>query len=898
MNPETGSSATDAPHTVPVHIAATSSSTTDFENLVPGARWRELYRIGEQSPDITFGKAFKAHHEGLMADVVIRTFLVGDDLRKRTWTEIQQAKSGGLLELIEAVEDKGRRIEVIRAAPALTLREWLAQHKASPAEIESLVRQLSKALGALHKHGVVHLNLRSDTVFVRAVEGGLTVLLGGFETATLMQGDGPVELSLDPFYAPPEAVGLYHYTREPALRAWDWWSLGRVIQEVVLGRHILGQMLGRSVLRETPELRARAENLLKEQDGTTRPGAVELMPAMDRDLTTLLRGLLAGARDGRWGLPEVESWLRKEPVKDRYNLPRNERLFFWKDRAYAVSEAAAFFSRAEHWQEGETNLFEPSNPATLAYFLGTESAHKRTKERFDVLMKLGETPALKSLPAGIVNSVVMAVVLKFLAGNDAPLLLCGHRIDETCLKQLLRPEAQPGGLNTVYGFTACSVVQQIEQFDAETARTLGGLGRLYEEALVLARRHHWLPLGDIAGMAVLMDLCLEPEPALRTKHAEMQKIYACSRDQELDRLFNKRDPNHVELVVIAFTLLAPAQFGYVTHKEWNGDRYRVLSERGEKLAAAGLWLELGRALKPGSLVFGRWLTFIPVWGLLALAMAGIGQNRFAYVGALVCPVVMLLVRMIGFWLHRRAIQLRFEGSSPWTLQSGWARCRKEALIILGADTVPSPKAVMQSLSEINAEIATLPLQPKPEPIAHPPRFAATKTLGLASWALVLALAAGTVWRGISHPPTMPSNGIWGARPSAAQGPGPAVESVPSPAAEPRPAQKEAAPLARISWPFKTPSEGKFVGVHETQAALPAQTAAAEEMVRLLTSRYEPATINATVAVQVPSAHDVGLMLYNGRTGKLSDKQVYLIGYVPFPRSWIEIDGMMALFFVE
>jgi hypothetical protein len=919
MNSSTGSSATNAPPAVPVSSVTGPPAILDFDNLVPGARWRECYRIGAQLTDVTHGKAFTGHHDGLMTDVVIRSFLVSDDLRKRTWEEIQRAKSGGLLNLIEAVEGAGRRIEVTQAAPALTLREWLGQHKASQPEIESIVRQLSQALGNLHKNGVVHLNVRSDTIYVCPTEGALAVLLGGFETATLLQADGPVELSMDPFYAPPEAVGLYHFTREPGLRAWDWWSLGRVVQEVVLGRHILGHLLGRDVTGGTSELRARAENLLKEQEGTARAGAVELMPAMDRDLTTLLRGLLSGSRDGRWGMVEVGGWLRKEPVKDRYHLSRNERLFFWKDRAYTVPEAASFFARAEHWLEGEANILEPSNTATLAHFLGSGNAHKKTRERFDVLLKQGEAPALQQLPKGIVSNVVMAVVLKFLAGPDAPLLLRGHRIDETCLRQLLRPEAQPGGLNTVQAFTACTIVQQIEQFDAETGRFLGGLGRLYEAALALTGKHNWLLLDDTVGKAALMDLCLEPESILRTKQVEMHKVYVCSRDPALDELFKKPEPTRTELVVIAFTLRDPAKFGYVSHGEWNGDRYRLLAERGEQLTAAVLWLQLGRALKLGPLVFGRWRFLIPVWGVLALATAYVGQNAFAYAAALSCLAAVFVVRLIWFGFHRQRLQHHIPGSRPWTLRSGWNRCWEEAAAILKSGTIPETKVLLHQIRDLDGEIARLALNPAPQPISYPPDFKDTRVVSMVSWGLVFLLATGTAWRGVQEPPKRsPIDWVWPKqarisndskgdetkpktlelKPVVTPAHVDPTDDVAELAKAKRMAEKAAESLIKMSWPFKMPSEAKYVGLHETLSATPAQSAAAEEMARVIESHYEQATINAIVAVQVPTDKDVGLMLYDGRAGKISDKKVYVIGYVPFARSWIELDGKRVLFFVE
>ena len=64
---------------------------------------------------------------------------------------------------------------------------------------------------------------------------------------------------------------------------------------------------------------------------------------------------------------------------------------------------------------------------------------------------------------------------------------------------------------------------------------------------------------------------------------------------------------------------------------------------------------------------------------------------------------------------------------------------------------------------------------------------------------------------------------------------------------------------------------------------------------MILDRYEPTTIKDLVAVQVPVEKDVGLMLYNGRTGKLVGKKVYVVGFLPMPKSWLEIDSNKVVF---
>lgn len=916
MNPPTGSSASDAPPAAAGHALGKPDAMLELENLKPGARWHSVYQIVEQLPDVTYGKVFTATHVGLKSDFVIRVFRVRDDVRARTWDAIKRAQNGDMLELKEAVQGDGRRIEVVQGPPTLTLREWAGRKKATRPEIELILQQLTQSLGDLHKQGVVHLGLRPDAVFVRMTEAGLNVVLGGFETAELFEGvAGPVEVSMDPFYAPPEAVGLHHYARKPGLRAWDWWSLGRVMQEVVLGKHILGHMLERDVSRVTPELKSRAENLLKEVNQMVRAGAVEMMPAMDRDINTMLRGLLTGSRDGRWGLAQVESWLHKQPVKERYSLAKNERLFIWKDHMYTVSEAAEHFSLEGHWQDGLENIYEPTNVATLAYFLSKQGVHQKTKERFELMLKLIEAPALEQLPEKLARDVVMAVILKFFAGHHAPLVLRGRKVDEAYLRELLLPEAQPSGLAIVHGVMARPIVQQIEQLDAEVGRMLGEIERIYESASTIAQHNKWLSSRDPVQLATMMRLSMEPEIALNSERAEMHKRYACSRDPVLDCLFKKSELSHAELVVIAYTSREPKMFDYVTHQEWNEEQYRVLRLRGEEFSTAGTWLRLGYALKFGLLVFGRFKFLLPFWFLLAGVIALVWQNYSAYLVAMLCPVAVFSVRIYWHRVHCRKLQKHVRAGRPWKLRSGWWHCRDEASAILKAVTLPGPRAVLKLLQENNEQIGKLALDPKPEPVGLPLRFRDTQIVAVISWLVVVVLVGGTTWQGIHHPPKMPTISFdkiigWFSskdrnecKPvevkselSVNQVPSGGIKSLQGTLEELRRAKsKQNFGAVKMSWPFKEPSAAQPVRILGTTPSVPEQVAVAQELAELLVDRYDPKTITASIAVRVPTEKGVGLMLYDGRTGKVTDKKVYTIGFVPFPKSWIDLDSKKAIY---
>ncbi|MFT3869686.1 MAG: hypothetical protein QM715_14625 [Nibricoccus sp.] len=914
MIPSPSQSASDVPPGAEGLALPKYVNELDLENLKPGSCWRGAYQIGEQLPDVTHGRLFTAKQLGSMQDVILRVFKVRDDIRGRTWGAIRRAQSGDMVEFIEAFEVEGRRIEVMQAAPRLTLREFSTRKKVTPAEVASIVKQLSTTIGNLHKNGIVHFNLRPDAICIRIAEGGMNMVLGGFEMAQLIEEvDGLAEVSVDPFYAPPEAVGLFSFPREPSLRSWDWWSLGRVIQEVVLGQHILGHMLERDVTGENPELRIRAENLLKEENQMVRAGAVEMMTGLDGETNTLLRGLLTGSRDGRWGLAEVQAWLRKEPVKDRYHLARNERLFIWKGRAFTIAEAAEYFASLQHWHEGQENIFEHTNVATLAYFISKEGAHKKTKERFELLLKLIDAPELQHLPPDVAREVLMAVMLKFLAGPQMPLQLRGRKIDQAYLRELLAPDAQPLGLPIVLGFTSHAIVQHVEQLDAETGHMLAEIERIYEASVSLALSNQWLAEDNDLQLAVLILLSMESEVTLNHERVDMRKKYACTRDQVLDRLFKKTDASHPELVVIALTNRDPKKFGYVTHREWNEEQHRILRRRGEQLSAACTWLNLGLALKLGPLIFGRFRFIAPFWLLTAAVLAVVWQNIPGYLMAVGCPVLVIAGRLLCHRVQRERLKNHVEKDRPWTLRSGRQRCRQEIAALLQADTVTDRKSLMNLLKNINEQIGKLDLEPKPEPVARPLHFRGTALTALAGSFLFLAVIGISTRQAILHPPKLPELS-WSlvskyfhlsdksekeaekARPSLQQASAGSLKSMRSALQElRRKKREEGANDVKISWPFKAPAEPLFVTIQETLVSVPEQDAIANEFGVLLLDHYEPATIKDLVAVQVPVEKGVGLMLFNGRTGKLAGRKVYVIGYLPINKSWLDLDSNKAIF---
>ena len=220
--------------------------------FVEGQRWHE-YQIGDPIETDT-GWCYHAVNVGMLEDVEIRIIPINDqtEMRAQAWRELQSLDMPGLLNGVDAFDEGECRYEISRSRPKMTLQEWASCRQASLDEVHVLIQQISDVLIAMHDRGIVHLNLRPDTIYILSEEAGLHVAVGGLEQATTYNQPGLIPIAVNPFYAPPEAAGLAKHSPGAGLRAWDWWLVGRILQGLVLGRHVLSIVVNRDVTKATP----------------------------------------------------------------------------------------------------------------------------------------------------------------------------------------------------------------------------------------------------------------------------------------------------------------------------------------------------------------------------------------------------------------------------------------------------------------------------------------------------------------------------------------------------------------------------------------------------------------------------------------------------------------------
>ncbi|NUT93584.1 MAG: serine/threonine-protein kinase [Saccharothrix sp.] len=190
----------------------------------------------------------------------------------------------------EVGQEEGRWYEVMEHLAGGTLAEWRRRH---PAGVDApvlgeVVRQLAEGLGALHRAGVVHRDVKPANLLIRALDPFEVVIADLGISCHLPDGErftATNEVGTVP-YVPPEFISGGRITP-----AFDWWSLGVTVLELATGHRLF------EGIDDVRVLRARIG---------TRPIRVDVP---DDRIRLLCSGLLTMAPEDRWGADQVGEWL-------------------------------------------------------------------------------------------------------------------------------------------------------------------------------------------------------------------------------------------------------------------------------------------------------------------------------------------------------------------------------------------------------------------------------------------------------------------------------------------------------------------------------------------------------------------------------------------------------------
>ncbi|MDR1081952.1 MAG: protein kinase, partial [Deltaproteobacteria bacterium] len=291
-----------------------------------------LFRQGREPKPEVFGRLVELSSR--LGGRICQTYQTGRDEATSRFYEIQEYVRGG------------------------DLAGYFAGGRLTPSAFRELAGQLAAALDALHREGLVHRDVKPDNILVRS-RTPLAVALADFGISSVMapgisvKGTGAANT---PLYSAPESYADF------AGAAGDFWSLGAVLLEGLLGRHPLAGLSVNHVMREI-SLRGLA-----------------VPPEIRPPEADLLKGLLTRDDRRRWGAAETARWAAGETgIRVFYEDPAGRagpeagrdaggpgvdavgpgsRPYRFRSREYRSTAdlAEAFDSSPEDWAQGREHL--------------------------------------------------------------------------------------------------------------------------------------------------------------------------------------------------------------------------------------------------------------------------------------------------------------------------------------------------------------------------------------------------------------------------------------------------------------------------------------------------------------------------------------------------------------
>lgn len=846
-----------------------------LDRLVPGGSWQDTHEVLAVLAE-GGGRWFRARNLATQAEEWLWVCDPGrTERRAAVWPRLNGLDCPQL-QRTTACHPGADRVEVWAAAGGPTLRAWRAgRPEPGPAEVAALVRDLAAALAVLHGAGVGHFAVNPDNIAVldRGADG-LAFRLTGLEAAEIFENSGLINIAVDPAWAPPEAAGLFQHSPGPLLTTWDYWSLGRVVQEFILGHDVLDLLPAGVRTRMPPSLAGQAESLLAEREtGTIRAGVVELMPALGRRETRLLRGLLCGAREARWGAIELAEWLAGGEPAEQYEAPRHRRFFRLDGRGYTIADAAQVLAGPARQAEAVSHVFAVEQPGTLAAFVEEARGHQAEADVMQGCRKLVDLPALVRFPDALRREAAAAVCLHALGRGS--FRWRGAVLNEAALRTALQDPARFAAVSAELRILSLPLLlDMMRKHDATTADFLERIREGVEGAELLLVRHGWI--GD--RPQALWLAALEAPAALRARVADMHRRFALSSVKPLDAVFQTPHPTPAMQVTLAWADGAAEKYGFRTHEQVRDAELAQLARKGESLGRALFWHRLERALRAVPVIFGaRWALVVAAVAIVAALAVHVPGPLGVLLGSGPLVILVGLRVLLNRWQAR--LVRRWTGET-WTWRDGAGRCRREQGALVEREHLPGLETgVRQALAEIEQRRATLLGSGRSAALPHPPRQLTTWAGALLVWLLLLGIAAGSGWRTVRRPPD------WAAHVASWQGFAGQDEDDREPA-DPR-----------MSWPYRMPLQPDLkLSTAEVFAVTGDQEDQALARGRQLAGNYRPDTVTSLIAVYVPVDDRHGcLLLYDARKDKLVSQKGTVLNFVPMSRSWLLLEDEMVLF---
>ncbi|MGZ8853367.1 MAG: serine/threonine-protein kinase, partial [Thermoanaerobaculia bacterium] len=335
------------------------------------------------------GEVYVAYDPDLDREVAIKVLRYGDESTDRVHRFIQEAKAASALNhpnvahVYEIGSHDGLRFIVMEIVGGETLRSRIARGPLSVDDALDIALQVTAALAAAHKAGIIHRDIKPENIMIRP-DGYAKVLDFGLaklrepragDSATAVKTATGIAMGTMGYMAPEQLSG------EHVTAAADVYSLGVVLYEMIHGVRPAASGLGpRDV---PPKLNAIINKALSEDPKNRYPSAVE----MHEDLRDISRA--ASVRAGE-------------------NTGASLRTIGVVVAIVAVIAAAWFFVRAKRQKGAQQlitraqQLFEEQRKLPAAYEVAIQAAEilPADDRLIDLMTKITQEVSIKTDPPG------------------------------------------------------------------------------------------------------------------------------------------------------------------------------------------------------------------------------------------------------------------------------------------------------------------------------------------------------------------------------------------------------------------------------------------------------------------------------------------------------------------
>jgi serine/threonine protein kinase len=212
-----------------------------------------------------------------------------------------------------------------------------------------LIKEIIEGLKILHENNVLHLNLKPSNILMRENQP-LQAVFTDFDISFMFESEHENNIATSEvrtLYSSPEVL-----TGLPGREA-DYWSLGMIILELLVGRHPFGNLDDKSII-----------DILSQK-------SVSIPEHISEYYKILLRGLLTNDPMKRWGYDELQRWLEKdmgvsvyfsdaieEPKKKISESRRVSYPFLDKEFSSIEEMIPAFLESEEAWETAKDHLYQ------------------------------------------------------------------------------------------------------------------------------------------------------------------------------------------------------------------------------------------------------------------------------------------------------------------------------------------------------------------------------------------------------------------------------------------------------------------------------------------------------------------------------------------------------------